>query len=71
MVDGGFMKFTIRIVSWYWTMFRLFVPNLISVVLIIPRLEFDANLNSSYTIYPDWNLILISVVLILASQIGI
>jgi hypothetical protein len=29
---------------------RLFVPNLISVVLIIPRLEFDANLNSSYTI---------------------
>ena len=21
MVDGGFMKFTIRIVSWYWTMF--------------------------------------------------
>jgi hypothetical protein len=22
MVDGGFMKFTIRIVSWYWTMFR-------------------------------------------------
>ena len=50
---------------------RLFVPNLISVVFIIPRLEFDANLNSSYTIYPDWNLILISVVLILASQIGI
>jgi hypothetical protein len=23
MVDGGFMKFTIRIVSWYWTMFDL------------------------------------------------
>jgi hypothetical protein len=24
MVDGGFMKFTIRIVSWYWTMFYFF-----------------------------------------------
>ena len=39
---------------------------LISVVLILARLECGSNLNSSYTSHADWNLIIISTVLILA-----
>jgi hypothetical protein len=33
MVDGGFMKFTIRVVSWYWTMFDF--PSSIKLELLV------------------------------------